>query len=125
MFNRNLFGIIGIVIALMGVGVAIFQDDLRSLFETEPIEIQDRVIEKGARLLGLDVEHETRRDWVTFTQFGFGFIGIILGVVSWVRNENHRVSSSAAALGVVAIAWEYVLIGLGIGVILLVVGSFS
>ena len=125
MFRRNIFGVIGITIALMGIGVAIFQDDIRAQLDTQPVEVQDRILEKGAKLLGLEVESERSRDWVTFTQFGLGFIGIILGVISWVRNENHRISASAAALGVVAIAWVYVLIGLAIGVILLVVGSFS
>jgi hypothetical protein len=125
MFKRNRIGIIGIVIALLGVGVAVFQDDIRSHFDTAPVEVKDRVIQKGAELFGVKVESETTRDKVTFLQFGLGFVGIVLGVVSWIRKENHRVSSSAAALGIVAIAWEYVLIAAGFAVLALIVGSFS
>ena len=125
MFARNRIGIIGLVVALLGIGVAIFQDDIRSHFDTEPVEVRDRVVEKGAELLGIEITSDTTRDKVTWVQFGLGFIAIILGVVSWIRKENHRVSASAAALGIIAVAWEYVLIAAAVAVLLLIVGSFS
>ena len=86
MFQNNFIGIIGIVIALLGVGTAVFHDDLQPFSDSTTNQVKDRVVEKGAELLGIEVEQKRDSDWVRLLQFGFGFIGIILGVVSWVRN---------------------------------------
>ena len=125
MIQRNAIGIIGIVIALMGVGIAIFHDDLRSPTQIAPVEMKDRVIEKSAELLGIEVQSESTNDTVTVVQFGLGFLAIVLGVVSWVRKENHRISSAAAALGILVVAWEYVLIAAGVAIVILILGSLG
>lgn len=124
-FTRNTIGLIGIVIALMGVGVAIFQDDLRPDTQAPPVEMTDRVVEKGAELLGIEVKRESPSDVVMIIRLGLGFLAIVLGVVSWIRKENHRVSSTAAALGIIVVAWEYVLIAVGVAIIILILGSLG
>lgn len=125
MIQKNLIGIIGIAIALVGVGVAIFQDDLRPQPTPVSIQLKDVALEKGAQLLGIDVEEKTPSDWVRLTYFILGFLGIIMGVISWVKKENHRVSATALSLGIVAVAWQYVLIGVGFAVFIMIIGSFS
>jgi len=78
MFQNNLIGIIGIVIALLGVGTAIFQDDLRPSPAPVASQVKDRAVEKSAEFLGIKVEAKQTKDWVRLLQFGFGYIGIIL-----------------------------------------------
>lgn len=52
---------------------------------------------------------------------GASVLGVLLGVLSWVRGENHRVSIAAMAVGSLALAWSYVLLGIVCGVIVAVV----
>lgn len=125
MIKNNLIGFIGIFIALVGIGLAIFQDELRPATVSDPTTLSEAVFEKGAELLGVEVEKKRKTDWVTMTLYVLGFIAIVLGVFSWVKNENHRVSAAAAALGVIAVAWEYVLIGVVVAIIMLIAGSFA
>ena len=125
MFQKNMIGIIGLVIALAGVGVAIFQDDLRPAATDTPVELKDRVIEAGAELLGVEVERKGSADTVRIVQFALGFLAIVLGVISWVRKEDHRMSSVPIALGIIVVAWEYVLIGVGVAVVVMILGSLG
>jgi hypothetical protein len=125
MFHKNMIGILGIIIALLGVGVAIFQDQLRPPPTPATTQLKEAAIEKGASLLGVKVDKKTNFDWVTATQYGLGFFAIVLGAFSWVRKENHRVSALAAGLGVIAAAWEYFLYGVALAAFILIAGAFS
>jgi hypothetical protein len=125
MIKKNLIGVIGIVIALAGVGVAIFQDDLRPPPTPGTIQLKDVALEKGAELLGIKVAEKTSSDWVRLTHLLLGFLAIILGVTSWIKKENHRVSAAAVSLGIVAAAWEYFLIGVVVAAFAMIAGAFS
>ena len=125
MIEKNVIGIIGILIALAAIGVAIFQDGLRPPPEPAATRIRQQAISKGAQILGIKLEQSKQMDWVMATQYSLGFIAIILGVFSWVRKENHRISAVAASLGIVAIAWEYVLMAVGFAVLIMILDSFS
>ena len=127
--TRNIFGLIGIVIALAGIGVAVFQDHLRP--PPEPaVNLGEAALAKGKQWLGVESkevkeEPASTIDWVTIAQFALGFLGIVLGAVSWVRKENHRISSLSAALGLIVVAWEYVLVAVGVAVLMLILGQFA
>ena len=96
MFKANRFGLIGIVIATIGIVIAIAQDDLRVKFTPESL-----------KLVGQDVDK--------------GFSRAMLAHVA----ENHLASGLAGALGVVAMAWNYVLIGVVIPVVRVFLAAFS
>lgn len=51
---------------------------------------------------------------------GGGLLAVLLAAVSWVRHEDHRVSIAAAVLGVAALTWKYVVVGIVIAVVLFV-----
>lgn len=128
--TRNIFGLIGIVIALAGIGVAVFQDHLRPPPEPVSVKLGEAALAKGKQWLGVESkevkeEPTSTIDWVTIAQFALGFLGIVLGAVSWVRKENHRISALSAALGLVAVAWEYVLVAVGVAVLMLILGQFA
>ena len=125
MFERNVIGIIGIVIALTGIAIAVFQDEMRSPPAETSATLKSRVVEKSITLLGGEVDKPAEVDAITLTYRGLGFLAFLFGVVSWVRKENHRISALAGALGAVAVAWEYVVIGIGIAVVVLILGAFS
>jgi len=56
---------------------------------------------------------------------GLGFVAIVLGVVSWVRKDHIRISGGAVALGLMAIAWQYVLIASGIAIIIFILANLQ
>ena len=56
---------------------------------------------------------------------GLGFLAMVLGITSWVRKDHIRLSGGAVAVGLVAVGWEYVLVGLLIAIVILVVANFS
>jgi len=125
MINQNIIGFIGIAIAIVGIGIAIFQDELQPVPTPASKQLSESVFEKGAELLGFEVEKKRENDWVTITLFSLGFISIILGIFSWVKKEAQRISIAAVALGLVVVAWEYVLIGVVVVVVGMFVGLFS
>ncbi len=118
----NKIGIVGIIFAFLGIVTAIFQDDIRSGLQSVDAPLSAQVLEKSKVLL-LGKKEEYARDKVDYAYSILGLIALTLGVVSYLQNENHRISSSAAALGIVAIAWHYVLIGVVIAVVILLLGS--
>ncbi len=122
---KNRIGLIGILIALTGIGVAIFQDDLRPEKPSAAEQIKDLAVSRGIELLGGHVEKRRERDLVQLTYLGLGFIALVLGVVSFLRKESPQVAGAAGALGVIAIGWEFVLIGIIIAVIILILAYFS
>ena len=120
MFKANRFGLIGIVIATIGTAIAIAQDHLRVKFTPESPKLVGQVVDKGFNLFRKDDVVVETHDRIDYIYIGLGLVSLVLGVWSFIVKENHRVSGLAGALGVVAMAWEYVLIG----VVLAVVGFF-
>ncbi len=148
---KHRIGIIGLVIGLIAVGIAIFQDDLRAeiipedtpVVEVEKKEapsfkelaikvskrvIQDKILkEDNAAHLPPVEEDELHapHDSIALIYTGLGFLAMVLGIISWVKKEHIRIAGGAISLGLVAIAWQYVLIGVGIAIIILILANFS
>ncbi len=125
MLKANRIGLLGILIALIGVSVAVLQDDLRSRIAPDSPKLVERVAVKGIKLFGNTKVKETKHDVVDFIYIGLGLVAFALAAVSYIVNENHRISAAAAALGIIALAWQYVLIGFVIAVVVFFLASFS
>ncbi len=54
-----------------------------------------------------------------------GLLGLALGIISWCRKEHIRLAGAAAAVGLMAVCWEWVLIGVCIAIVILVVSNLS
>lgn len=54
-----------------------------------------------------------------------GVVALGLGAFSWSQKRHIRLSGAAAALGIVAIAWEWALIGVLIAVALLIIANLN
>jgi len=125
MINKNTFGIIGIFIAIIAIAVAVFQDDLRPTPPPASELLTTRVLEKGVELFTGEVEKMKKRDLVRYSYAGLGLLALILGVASFTNKENTRISGLAGGLGIIAIAWEYVLIGIVIAVVIIMIAEFD
>jgi uncharacterized membrane protein YidH (DUF202 family) len=128
---KQQIGVIGLVVGLIAVGIAIFQDDLRSGSmpekSKESLSLTEVAVEAGKNLFKEKILKQEpassagqgrSRDAITLTYLGLGFLAIVLGVVSWVKKDHIRVSGSAVGLGLIAVAWQYVLIGVVIAVVI-------
>jgi len=123
---KNKIGIAGIIIALLAVGTAIFQDKLRQPSEHEKFSIMSKVLNKSGFISGSKRKSELPSyDAVNYSYISLGFLALIFGVVSYLKNENLRFSGMAGALGVIAIGWEYVLIGIVVGIIILILANLG
>ena len=142
------YGIIGLVVGLIAVGIAIFQGDLFT--EPEPVveektSIKELAVEAGKKLIRekllnedeeepespkekktvMGVEIDERHNGVQLTYMALGFAAMILGTVSWVKKDHIRISGGAVALGLVAVAWQYVLIGVVIAIVIIVLANIG
>ena len=76
--------------------------------------------------IGVDLNLHPHADYrVAVTYIGLGLVAIVLGIVSYIRKESHRVAGMPGALGIVATAWEYVLIGLIIAVDIMILANLN
>lgn len=142
------YGIIGLVVGLIAVGIAIFQDDLFA--EPEPVveeevSLKELALEASKKLIKekllkeegeepeppkgkktvLGMEIDERHNGVQLTYMALGFAAMVLGTISWVKKDHIRISGGAVALGLVAVAWQYVLIGVLIAIVILVLANLG
>ena len=127
MIKQNIFGALGILIALIAVGIAasyhlgVGDSEIQSKSTTE------KVLEKGAELLGLETEEqepEAANYWI-YAYLSLGILALALGVVSYIKKENHRIAGMAGALAIVAIGWQFIMIGLAVALIIFLLANFS
>ena len=150
---REYIGVVGLVLGVIAVGIAIFQGNIRDFVSPPEPEIQDErsikelVIGAGKKLLadklrekqenpvmqspaqteknGLFRGISDKYDRVAMIYAVLGFSAMVLGVISWVKKDRIRISGGAISLGLMAVAWQYVLIGVVIAIIILLIASIS
>ncbi len=144
--KNPVFGVVGLVMGILSISVALFQENLRETTAPPPPEkksIKELAINAGTNYLREKFDEPVKPsppphkvpgafsgiikkyDSVEFVYAGLGLIAVALGVVSWVRKEQAHLASGAISLGVVAIAWQYVVIGIAIAVILWIVSNID
>lgn len=139
---KGKIGIIGLIVGLIAVGLAIFQNDLRP--QKPPPEpkpeptLKELAVEAGKKVINdkiLKKEDDpppipedpltASHDRIELTYMTLGFLAMVLGVVSWVKKDHIRISGGAISLGLMAVAWQYVLIGVVIAVVILILANIS
>ena len=133
---KPIIGVISLVCASIGLVLAVFGADIaESIQPTPPIEekvadltvrIRDAVV---AKLKDRDATIESAapgQTWhTTIPKAGMAFaiLGLIGGATSYTRGENRAFAISAGGLGVIALAWQALMISLA--AILLIVIVFA
>ena len=128
---KNKFGTIGIVMAIIAITIAIFQNSLRPQIETtdetlSPKSITAKIFSKSFNLLlGQEniapADSKQAFDTVSYTYMGLGLLALIFGIASFLRKESYRFSGMATGLGIVAIGWEFVMLALGIVILISII----
>jgi len=131
---RHRYSIIGLIVGFLAVAIAAFESHLAAT--TPPVEdkrsFRELATEAGKKVLKEKVLKEEPTEVspkpfhpvrVTYTLMGLAAMG--LGAVSWIRKEHVRMSGGAVALGLVAICWQWVLIGVCIAVVIFLLAHLS
>jgi hypothetical protein len=150
---KNYIGITGLIIGIIAVGIAIFQGNIRDVVSPPKPVVQDErtiqqlAMEAGKKILA-DKLREMQKDpvpqlpstpeksrifagvsdeydSVAMVYAVMGFIAMVLGIVSWMKKDHIRISGGAISLGLMAVAWQYVLVGVTIAIIILIIANLS
>jgi hypothetical protein len=150
---KKYIGVIGLILGLIAVGIAIFQGNIRDQVSPPEPKVQDtRTIKElaigaGKKILadklrekqedplphhtvepkknGLFSGVSDKYDAVALIYSVLGFLAMVFGIISWVKKDHIRISGGAISLGLMAVAWQYVLIGVTIAVIILIIANIG
>jgi|KBSSwiStaDraftv2_1062776.scaffolds.fasta_scaffold264952_1 hypothetical protein len=124
------FGLVGIVVAFLGLAGAIFAPLAFEVQRPPPKQLSDVLADAAVKIKDRVTKRETlpppppETDWsvvAIITASALGFIGAALGTASWVRREDLRISGAAVAVGVTAIAFHYILAAIGVTIGLVII----
>ncbi len=114
-----LLGCIALILSMMGVGGALFQDFIRA--QVQP-ELQQQIDEtkkaESETTVGLN------EDYVRLGYMGCGFLALVFAIFGLLRFEDPRFAGLALAISLVPLAWEYLAIVLIVLVVLLALAMF-
>jgi hypothetical protein len=130
---RHIYSTVGLLLGFVALGIAAFEAHLTA--SSPPPEdkrtLRELAAEAGRRVIKERVLKETpapqpsqpfRPVRITYTLLGIAAIG--LGTYSWIKKEHIRMSGGAAALGLLAVCWQWVAIGVCIAVVIFLLAQF-
>jgi hypothetical protein len=131
---RHLYSTLGLILGVVAIGIAAFETHL--VAPKPPKEgkrtLRELASETGKRVLKemvLKEEPPPPRPMpyhpvrLAYALFGLAAMG--LGTFSWIKKEHIRMSGGAAALGLLAVCWHWVLLGVCIAVVIFIVANLS
>lgn len=136
---KPILGIIALTAASLGLVLAIFAVDIAEAIDPTPpveekvadlaVKVKDAVIAKLKNRDAVVAPEERSFSWhetLPKTGLALAALGLIGGASSYVRGENRAFAVSAGSIGVVALAWQALMISLGaIVFVVIVFGVFS
>jgi len=124
---KPVIGVIALIFASIGLILSVFGADIAESVQPSPpieekiadltVKIKDAVV---AKLKNQDIIPEREKsgtNWhTTIPKAGMGMavLSLIGGAISYIRGENRAFAISAGSIGVVAIAWQALMISLGV-----------
>jgi hypothetical protein len=124
------FGLVGIIVAFIGLAGTIFVPLAFEVQRPPPKHLSDVLADTAGKIKDRLAKREApalpppQTDWrvvAIITASALGFIGAAFGTASWIRREDLRISGAAIAIGVTAIAFQYVLAAIGITIGLVII----
>jgi hypothetical protein len=110
--SQKRLGVTGVISGFIGIAIAIYR---HHIYQPTKQGIIPTLFDGTQR----------QSDIPTILYLIFGFLAIGFGVIAFLNQESRRTSGMAAALGVVAIGWSYVLLAVFVAVLILVFGVLS
>ncbi len=123
--TKSYFAAAGLLFALVGIALAAFEPDIGSVGTKDETALE-RLTSVGARLIGGDDPVVSQPQSLgRYLFMGAGVLAIVMAAIGFLRHEHLRLVGLAAALGLVAVAWDYVLIAVGLAVLLVVISNLG
>ncbi|VAW71487.1 hypothetical protein MNBD_GAMMA12-3810 [hydrothermal vent metagenome] len=135
------FGIMGVVFGIVGIVFAFYQSDFTEVTKPPPkpertlkelaLEASKALIKnkwlggKKQASVSSTLPIEKPHNWVQISYIALGLMAIIFGAISWIRKENIRVAGVAVSFGLMAVAWQYVFIAVGVAVLFIIISSLG
>jgi hypothetical protein len=131
---RHFYSSLGLILGFIAIGIAAFEvhlaasdtpkEDKRSLRELAGEAgkrvLKEKILKEEPAAPPPKPFHPVR---VTYTLLGLAAMG--LGTFSWIKKEHIRMSGGAAALGLLAVCWPWVLVGVCIAVVIFLLAHFT
>ena len=117
MLKQNIFGISGIIIALIALILAIFQDNFRP--PPEKTTLAQDILSIGKSLAGVKEKKHNPYDAIGITYIALGILGFIAAIVSYAQKEPLKIAGIAGSVAIAAILWEYVIVAFVIALVIL------
>jgi hypothetical protein len=123
-------GLVGLIVAFTGLAGAIFAPLAFEVQRPPPKQLSNVLADTAAKIKEKVTKSEApappprQTDWrvvAIITASALGFISTALGTASWIRREDLRIRGVAIAVGVTAIAFQYVLAAIGITIGLVII----
>ena len=132
--RRSRFGVTGLSIAFVGLALGVLSPWLTNLMQPPPKPAEEEIADFAAKVVKAVKEKLKKQQppppplrkqisWsmvVAASATGAGLVGVLLGIISWIKREDHRISGTAVAIGAVAIAWQYIILAVAIVVFLVI-----
>jgi hypothetical protein len=68
--------------------------------------------------------HQALLRWLTLISAGFALVGLTIGPVAWARERHPVLAGSAMAISSAALLWQYIIVGIVVGVAVLIILAF-
>ncbi len=131
---KPVIGVLALVFAIVGLAASIFGYDVAEAIQPSPpveekvanltVRVKDAIIAKLRDRDAVIATPVREHDWhITIPKLamGLGMLGLIGAAVSYTRGESRAFAVSAAGLGVVALAWQAMMISLGAILIIVII----
>lgn len=132
---RHYFSTIGLILGFIAVAIAAFETHLVASEPPPPVHersLKELAVDAGKAILKEKVLKEEApppqaRPYhpVRITYILLGLAAMGFGIFSWIKKEHVRMSGGAAALGLMAICWQWVLVGVCIAIVIIVLANIS
>ncbi len=139
---RNRLAIIGLAIGILAVGLAAFRNNfiyqnptpdtakptLKEIAgEAAKKILEEKILHKKPVPHNPSIEDSQRLPLHPYQMVytALGLVALTLGIVSWCRKDHIRLAGAATSLGLMAVCWEWVLIGVCIAVVVLILANLS
>jgi hypothetical protein len=102
---KNMLAVVGLVVALAGLGVAVFQDEIRDEQKSSVQSVTQDALDIGKEVWS--GEKRLRDDAISIIYIILGLIGLVLGLAALLKKESGGLSLLAMAAGGTAMTWHW------------------